>query len=195
MTTEDDPRVRAFLRVLDPEDDATGGGTASAVAAAMSASLAGMVARLSVGREGSEPEAFYRQIEAEAVGMAEALFEGGREDAAAFDAVRAAYRLPRETEEEKATRSAAIQAALVRAARVPLANAERAAAALELAGRLEGRSNPNCVSDLICARELARAALAGCLANVEINLSGIRDGEARAELETRAATLRPRARQ
>jgi formiminotetrahydrofolate cyclodeaminase len=62
MTTWNEDDVAACLKVMDPEDDQTGGGTAAAVAGAMAAGLAGMVARLSVGREGMEPDPYYREI-------------------------------------------------------------------------------------------------------------------------------------
>ncbi|MFQ5889289.1 MAG: cyclodeaminase/cyclohydrolase family protein [Gemmatimonadota bacterium] len=185
-----DANTAAFLRVLDAKDDSTGGGTASAVAGAMAAALAGMVSRLSVGKQGMEPETFYREIGGEAERLAAELFDGGRQDSEAFDAVMSAFRLPKGTNEEKAARSRAIQEATVRATRVPLANAERVGRALELAARLKGRSNPNAASDLTCAQALGRAALAGCLANVEINLAGIRDEKVRSELAARAAVLR-----
>ena len=61
-----DADLQAFLRVIDPDDNATGGGTASAVAGAMAAGLAGMVARLSVGKDGMEPDPYYHEIDAEA---------------------------------------------------------------------------------------------------------------------------------
>lgn len=182
--------VDAFLRVIDPEDDQTGGGTAAAVAGAMAAGLAGMVARLSIGRDGLEPEAYYREIDAEARVLAGALMKGGHDDSLAFGAVMRAFTLPKCTEDEKAARSRAIQEAMVGAARVPLANAERCAAVLRLVGRLEGRSNTNAASDLDVGRGLALAALRGCLANVEINVGSIRDEPTARALGERAADLR-----
>jgi len=190
-----DANVAAFLRVLDPADNATGGGTASAVAGAMGAALVGMVARLSIGREGMEPEAYYREITAEAEALADALFAGGREDSEAFDGMRAAFRLRKDTEDEKSARSAAIQDATLHGARVPLANAERCVRVLELTDALQDRSNPNAASDLQCARLLAEAGLGGCLANVAINLGSIHDASIRAELESRAASFQQRVRQ
>lgn len=182
--------VEAFLRVLDPSDNATGGGTASAVAGAMAASLAAMVARLSIGRDGMEPEDHYARIRQDGERLADELFRGGREDSMAFDAMRAAFRMPKDTEEKRAERSSAIQDATITAARVPLENAERCRRVLGLCADLEGRSNPNAASDLTCAEELARAGLFGCLANVEINLSGIGDEEVRADLTSRVGALR-----
>jgi len=185
-----DTDIAAFLKVLDPADDQTGGGTASAVAGAMAAGLAGMVARLSIGREGLEPEPFYREIDAEAQVLTGSLMNGGAEDADAFGAVMRAFTLPKCTDEEKAIRSAAIQDAMVGATRVPLENGERCARVVGLVAKLRDRSNPNAASDLEVAGALARTALEGCLANVAINLSSIRDEATVSDLEQRATALR-----
>lgn len=190
MTTWTDEDIAAFLKVIDDEDDQTGGGTAAAVAGAMAAGLAGMVARLSVGREGMEPEAYYREIDAEAQVLTGSLLRGGREDSEAFGAVMRAFTLPKCTDGEKAARSAAIQDGMVGAARVPLENAQRCASVLGLVQRLRDRSNANAASDLEVAGALARTALEGCLANVAINLESIKDENTVESLEARAAKLR-----
>jgi formiminotetrahydrofolate cyclodeaminase len=192
MTTWKDEDIAAFLKVVDAEDDQTGGGTAAAVAGAMAAGLAGMVARLSVGRDGMEPDPYYHEIDAEAQVLTGALLRGGREDAEAFGAVMRAFTLPKCTDEELATRSAAIQEGMVGAARVPLQNAERSASVLDLVARLRGRSNRNAASDLQVAGALARTALVGCLANVAINVESIKDENAALALTTRADELRER---
>lgn len=184
-----DDTVQAFLRVLDPADNSTGGGTASAMAGAMAAALVAMVARLSRGKVGMEPEAFYGQLAAEAEGVSADLFRGARLDSEAFDAVRTAYRLPKEAEAEKANRRRAIQEAMVQAARVPLSNAEGCRRAFELGSILQGRSNPHAASDLECAIHLARAGILGCLANVRINLPSIQDARLAEELEVHAERL------
>jgi formiminotetrahydrofolate cyclodeaminase len=180
----------AFIKVIDPADEKTGGGTASAVAGAMAAGLSGMVARLSVGREGPETDEYYREIDAEAQVLTAALMRGGREDSDAFGAVMNAFTLPKSTEEEKAARSRAIQDAMIGAARVPLANAERCLEVLGLVTRLEGRSNTNAASDLEVGRALAATGLEGCLANVEINVGSIKDDDAAAALSARVSELR-----
>lgn len=190
MTTWSDEDIAAFLKVVDPEDDQTGGGTASAVAGAMAAGLAGMVARLSIGREGLEDESYYREIDAEAQVLTSSLLRGGREDAEAFGAVMRAFTLPKCTDDEKAARSGAIQDGMVGAARVPLENAERCAGVLALVRRLTGRSNRNASSDLAVAGALARTALEGCLANVAINVGSIKDQQTAEALSARAAELR-----
>jgi formiminotetrahydrofolate cyclodeaminase len=186
--------VGSFLRVLDPADNSTGGGTASAVAGAMAAALVGMVARLSVSKKRAGRESFFSVARAEAERLSDTLFGGGHQDAQAYDAVRAACRLPKHTEEQGVERRQAMQHALILAARVPLANAEGCRRVLELCALLDGRSNPNAASDLECARLLAHAGLLGCLANVEINLSSITDEDVKTELSKRADELREFAR-
>lgn len=190
MKTWTDADVEAFLKVIDPEDDATGGGTASAVAGAMAAGLVGMVARVSKGKPDLESDDFYDTIDAAAQALTRELMQGGREDSEAFGAVMTAFRLPKETEEDRATRSQAIREAMVLATRVPLENATRCVRVLELARKVSARFNQNAASDLECARSLARSGAEGCLANVEINLPGVKDEEAKAELEAGARELR-----
>jgi formiminotetrahydrofolate cyclodeaminase len=185
-----DENITAFLKVLDPSDNSTGGGAASAVAGAMAGALVAMVARLSLGKEGMESETFYNELGASAETLSTELFDGGHEDSQAFEAVRRAFSLPKSSDEEKAVRHEAIQAAWIHAARVPLANAERCSQVLALGEQLRGRSNPNAASDLACAIYLARAGMLGCLENVEINLPAIKDQELAEELAERASALR-----
>ncbi len=93
--------IQTFLKVLDPEDNSTGGGTASAVAGAMGASLATMVARLSIGKDDMQPDQFYKDAIRDGEALHTRLFDGGRIDSQAFEAVRGAFRLPKATDEEK----------------------------------------------------------------------------------------------
>jgi methenyltetrahydrofolate cyclohydrolase len=183
-------RTTALMRVLDPTDNSTGGGSASAIAGSMAAALAAMVARLSSPAAGGETEATYAAIAQGGAALSEGLLAGADEDAQSFDAVMTAYRLPKGTDAEKATRRAAIQAAIIHATRVPLQNAQRCAAVQTLVSQLEGHSNPRALSDLQSAGYLARAGLLGCLANVDINLPGVKDETIAAEIRDRAAALR-----
>jgi formiminotetrahydrofolate cyclodeaminase len=112
--------LTTFLKVLDPSDNTTGGGTASAVAGAMAAALVALVARLSAGKAGMAAAPPYAEIDAEAETLSRRLLAGGQEDAAAFEAVRAAVRLPKGTDAERSVRLDAIQAAFICAAGVPL---------------------------------------------------------------------------
>jgi formiminotetrahydrofolate cyclodeaminase len=185
-----DENIAAFQKVLDPADNSTGGGTASAIAGAMAAALAAMVARLSIGKEGMEPDPFYCEIAEEAERLSDQLFRGGRDDSEAFNDVSAAYQLPKDTEEQWVQRRQAIQRGLLNATRVPLANAEWCKRTLELCEALRGHSNPGADSDLECAEHLGRAGLLGCVANVEINVRSIRDETASRELAERARELK-----
>lgn len=180
----------AFRRVLDPEDNSTGGGAASALAGAMAAALTAMVARLSLAGAGPEADEYYIPVVEDGVRLAEDLRTGAEEDAAAFDAVMAAYQLPKATEEQKAQRTPAIRAAMQHATEVPLRNAEHCLAVLRLVAKLEGRSNPRALSDLQSASYLAAAALRGCLANVDINLPSVKDEKVAAPIRSRAEALR-----
>jgi formiminotetrahydrofolate cyclodeaminase len=186
--TEED--VQAFLKVMDPADNATGGGTASAVAGAMAAGLVGMVARVSKGKPDLESDDFYDAIDAEAQDLTRELMQGGREDSEAFGAVMRSFTLPKCTDEEKAARSAAIQQAMVGATRVPLENGARCVRVLELADRVATSFNRNAESDLAVARSLAASGAEGCLDNVAINLSSVKDEATRIGLEDEANQLR-----
>ncbi len=174
MTSYPADNVEAFWKVLDPTDNATGGGTASATAGAMAAGLTAMVARLSLGK-GLQPDDYYQPIIAEAQALAIELFDGARIDSAAFEQVMAAFKLPKDTDADKAARSEAIQAGWQHAANVPLKNAQHCHRVAELAAMLASKSNPDAGSDLLCAVQLAQAGKAGCIANVQINLPSIKD--------------------
>lgn len=183
------PNVASFLKVLDPNDNSTGGGTASAVAGAMAAALVAMVARLSIGREGSKEASFYQTLISEAELLATELFTGGRRDTEAFAAVMDSFKMPRESEKQMSTRRRAIDEAMLTATRVPLTNAEKCRQILDLKQKLEGHFNPNTASDLECAGHLARAGFWGCLANVKINLPGLKNESQAAKIAKRVEEL------
>ena len=184
-------QLTAFTRVLAPNDNATGGGAASAVAGAMAAALVGMVARVSEGKKNMpEPDAFYRDMDAQAQSLSNTLLDGSNADSAAFDRVMDAFRLPKATDDEKAARTAAIQQATIGATETPLQNAKNCARVLAIAAQLEGRSNTNAASDLECAIFLATAGLKGALSNAEINIGSIKDEGLAAAFAKRVAELR-----
>jgi formiminotetrahydrofolate cyclodeaminase len=175
-----------------------GGGSASAIAGAMGAALVGMVAELTVGRRDALAHAAEiepirdeaARLRAELLGLAEA-------DAAAYEAVVRARRLPRGVDEEAEVRRAAIATATRGATEAPLRIARTAASVLELAHRLAPIGNPNAASDAGVAALLAAAAVRGAALNVRINLPYLAaDDPLRAQapgelagLETRAAQL------
>ena len=190
MTVATGAQIVAFLKVLDPEDDSTGGGAASAVAGAMAAGLAGMVARVSKGKPDMEADAYYEEIDERAQHLTRELLTGAVDDSMAFEAVMEGFRMPKDTDEQKAARSAAIQDGLGRATDVPLANAERCTEVLKLVQRLAPKHNLNAASDLDVGRRLALAALEGCVDNVEINLGSLKREAACEAFTRRLAALR-----
>ncbi len=172
--------IQTLLRVLDPSDNSTGGGAASALAGAMAASLVAMVARLSKGR--GKPDDFYEGLNQRALQIAEALMKGAEEDSRAFDRVMEAYRMPKSTPEEIEERRRAISRSLEEAAMVPLRNARLCAQILELCESLAPSANPNARSDLRCGHLLAIAGIKGCLENVKINLASLKDNSKAASI-------------
>ena len=184
-----DQNMSAFLRVLDATDNSTGGGTASSVAGAMAAGLTAMVARLSMGKKSLAPPEHYERIATEAEKLSRELFDGGFEDAAAFERVSTAYKMPGNTADAKSSRSRAIQTAMVHAAEVPLSNAGRCRRVLELGRDLEESYNTNAASDLECAGYLASAGLKGCAANVRINLAYIKDRKISEKIESKLEAI------
>ena len=184
-----DSNIAAFLKVMDVSDNSTGGGSASAIAGAMAAGLAGMVARLSMGKKDLAPTEHYETIATRAETLCKALFEGGRKDSDAFAAVSDAFSMPRGTDAEKAARSAAIKKGMTLCAEMPLQNADRCREVLELCGQLVKNYNTNASSDLECARHLATAGIKGCAANVRVNLPYLKDEDLVRTLEARIDTI------
>ena len=153
-----------------------GGGSAAALAGALSASLIQMVCDLTLGRDKyREHEEPVRQIRQKAEALHRNLLALVDRDADAYDGVMAAIRMPKETEREKAARKEAMGRANLFATETPMATAEGCVTLLGLAGALVGRSNTNALSDAGTAAMLAYAGLRGGAMNVRINLSGIGD--------------------
>ncbi|HET6845608.1 MAG TPA: formimidoyltransferase-cyclodeaminase, partial [Anaerolineales bacterium] len=186
-----------FLDQVAAATAAPGGGSVAAHVAALGAGLAEMVAGLTLGKpKYAAVEAEMQGILLEARQLRAALTEAVTEDASAYEAVMAAYRLPKDTQEQKEARDAAVQFAMLQAAQVPLDTASSAVRVLELASRCAERANVNAISDALSGAAMARAALTAASYNVRINLFGhpdriasealLRDLKA---LETRAAEI------
>lgn len=183
-----------WLEALASAHPTPGGGAASAVLIAAGAALVEMACTLTVGREKfraveplmQETAARARALRIEASGLS-------AEDAAAFDAVSAAYALPRGTSEEKAARSARIQEALHGATEVPLRTARAGVAVLDLAAAIAGKANPNVVSDVGAGALSARAGAEAAALNVEINLASLKDAAYVAQQRAAINELRARA--
>lgn len=165
-----------FLQRLASAEPTPGGGSAAALSGALAAALVSMVCRLTLGREKfAAVEAKMQQTLEQAEALRQRLTQAVDDDARAYDAVRAAYRLPRGSEAERQARSAAIEAALQEAVRVPLSVARDCAQLLDMARFVAERGNPNAASDARVAALLAEAGLRGAAYNVHINLPGLKD--------------------
>ena len=186
--------VADFLDVLASSRATPGGGAVAALAGAAGAALLGMVARLTSGRKGYEAiEARMGELAVLADQERGGLLELADRDAAAFDAVMAAHRLPRRTDDQKASRALAVQAALVTAAEVPLEIARRAADLLPFSVELVNTGNVNAVSDALSAGQMLQAATGSALANVSINLAAMTGPERAGKTRAQAEQIRERA--
>jgi methenyltetrahydrofolate cyclohydrolase len=175
--------IDEWLERLGSSASTPGGGAAAALAAAMGAALVEMVVNLTLGRPAyAEHEEHVRRIGEGAGALRRLALELVAADEAAFEAVTAAYRLPKGTDEERAARAAAIQAATAAAADPPLRVAETAARVIGLSAELPDRSNRNVLSDVGVAASLAVSALESAAINVEVNLAALRDAAARERL-------------
>jgi formiminotetrahydrofolate cyclodeaminase len=171
-----DQQVSAFLDALASAEPTPGGGTAAAIAGAMGASLLMMVAGLTKSRTGAEEERVaLAEARASLTSVRERLATLADADAAAFDQVMAAYRLPKATDADKASRKDAIQQALKAATTTPLDTLRAASDGLRLGRVVQKHGNPSAASDVDVGFGLLRAAAEGAAANVEINLESIQD--------------------
>ena len=172
----------AFTEALASAAATPGGGSAAALSGALAASLVSMVARNTAANPSfAERADTLEAIAAEAESCRQRLVGLVDDDAAAFERVLAAFRLPKETAEEKAVRSREIQASYQAAVEAPQLVSRQALDVLALAGRVAELGNPNAVSDAGVAALLAASALESAGLNVEINLGSIKDESYRAE--------------
>lgn len=168
--------VAQFLEKLASPDPTPGGGTAAAVAGAMGTGLLIMVTGLAKSNTNSDAEKAALAAARQALQpLIPALADLADADAAAFDQVMSAYRLPKATDDDKTARSAAIQAALHAATTVPLQTLRACAAAMAHVETVAAHGNRSAVSDVGVAIGLLEAAATGAEANVRINLASVRD--------------------
>lgn len=165
-----------FCQALASKEPAPGGGSASAMMAAMGIGLTAMVANLTVGKKKyAEHDQLMRDIIAGAMALQNKLAAAIDRDTEAYNGVSAVFAMPKETDEDKAKRAAAMQEALKAATLVPFEVVELSAKALALTKQAVGCSNTNCASDLGVAALALNAGAKGAWMNVLINLGGIKD--------------------
>ncbi len=170
--------VREFTELLGSDAPAPGGGASAALCGALGAALCGMVANLTLGREKyAEHQALAAQTAEKAALLQNELLKAMNDDASAYDGFMAALALPKNTDEEKAARTAALQDALIASTQSPLHTIELAAEALKLTQSLVGRSNTNAVSDLAVSALSLKAAMQGAWLNVLINVGSIKNAD------------------
>ncbi len=156
-----------------------GGGSVAAYCGVLASSLGQMVCNLTIGKQkyaGAEPRLVEIRTDLERLGAR--MRELITEDAASFEAVLQAYRLPKETDEEKAHRAAQIQLALRGAIDVPAETAQCGVDALKLLRELADIGNTNALSDVAVGAQLAQTAVRGASYNVGVNLNSISDHHA-----------------
>ena len=179
--------VEAFVEQLAAPTATPGGGSAAAATAAMAAALATMAASLSRGKKASlQHERELSDALARLGQLREELKAAIDADAESFNVVMKAYKQTKESADPDST----IDAALKQATSVPLGVAERAREIAAIVEKLRPITNPNMKSDLTTASALARAAIEGASANVEINLESMKDAAFAADVRKRAALLR-----
>lgn len=168
----------ALLEAFSSSDPTPGGGSAAALAGAVGASLLAMVAGLPKTRHGlAEDRAALDAARSALLSLRDTLAELVDRDTEAYDRVVSAFRLPRSTDEDKATRTAAVQTAFKGATEVPLAVMRACAAAMTHADTVAARGNPSASSDVLVGIELTAAGVRSARYNVEINLAALKDAE------------------
>ncbi|HEX8030162.1 MAG TPA: cyclodeaminase/cyclohydrolase family protein [Vicinamibacterales bacterium] len=183
-------KVAELLAALASPDPTPGGGTAAAIAGAMGTSLLVMVTGLAKSKNNTDQEkaalatarAALEPLTAQLTTLADA-------DTEAFNAVMAAYRLPKATDEDKAARTRAIQDALRGATVVPLDTLRACAAALDHGRIVATHGNVSAASDAGVAIGLLRAAAEGAAANVRINLVSLKDESFKTATDAETARL------
>jgi glutamate formiminotransferase len=182
--------AQPFLDAVAQPAATPGGGSVAALAGSLGASLGQMVAGLS--RKKKSQAAHVDKL-SEAVAdfqaAARALAEAIDRDAASFESVMAAYKMPQGSAQEQGYRETAIQQALEGAAQVPLEVARKSADIFERLGQLESISSPSMLSDVRVGRLMAAVAVRGAIENVSINLESIKDSSFNTRMQTESAAL------
>ncbi|MBP7221910.1 MAG: cyclodeaminase/cyclohydrolase family protein [Sedimentibacter sp.] len=170
--------VNEFAKVVASDSPVPGGGSIAALCGALSAALAEMVANLTV-RKAKYAE--YRDEMTDIINKAsllrDELLNYIKEDSLAYNEVTDAYKLPKETEEEKAYRSGKIQEGLKTATSVPLKVAEASFRIFPLAEAVVSRGNKSSVTDGLVGAMMARTGVLSAVLNIRINLDSIKDEE------------------
>lgn len=189
-----DLSLATFGSEVASDKPAPGGGSVSAFAGSLAASLVSMVSRLTLKKPEQEKNSkMAGEVLAESESLQKGLLLLVDEDSQSFTALMQAYRLPKENEQEKRKRAEEIQNRLKGAAEVPLKTAEQASRILSIANKLAEFANENALSDLQTAIYLAHASTLGATSNVTINLASTKDEDYRRRVRTKVEAIQKQA--
>ena len=170
--------IGTFADLVAEGTPSPGGGSVSAYCGVLAASLGQMVCNLTIGKKKyAESEARLLIIKPDLERLSARLRELITEDAASFEAVLGAYRLPKETDEQRVVRTETIQRALKNAVEVPLQTAELSLEVLMLLREIAEIGNSNALSDVAVGAQLAQTAVRGASYNIAVNLDSISNPE------------------
>lgn len=179
-----------WTEVLASKEPVPGGGGASALGGVLGAALGQMVANLTVGKKRyADVEEEMQQSLIRLKKLQEDLMDLADQDAEVFAPLAKAYKMPSETEEQKAEKARVMEERLLAASLVPMQMMEKASAVLNILEELEKKGSRMAISDVGVAAQFARAALLGAVMNVYINTRSMEDREKAAKLNERAGQL------
>ena len=171
-----DMTVTSYIDLLNSDAPAPGGGSASALCGAQGAALVSMVAGLTIGKKKyPDDQELCAEVAVKASKLKDALLAQVDKDTEAFNLVSEAFKLPKETDEQKAARSKAIADATLVATQVPFETMTLCLEALHFSKSLVGHSNTNAASDLGVSALNLITCMKGAWLNVLINLGGVKD--------------------
>ena len=185
-----DLKVTEFADLVASDAPAPGGGSVASLYGAIGAALTAMVGGLTQGRKKyAEYAEHAAEVQAKASDLQQRLIDVMDRDTDAFNVVSAAFGMPKDTDEQKAARSAAIQEGLKGCTKTPMEMMELCDETLTLASSMLGRFNDTCASDLGVALLSLKAGIQGAWLNVLINVGSLKDQEFAAAYRTRGEAL------
>ena len=185
-----DLKVTEFVDLLASDAPAPGGGSAAALEGAIGAALTAMVCGLTKGKKKfAEFNDLAVEAEVKALALKDRFVDVMDRDTEAFNVVSAAFGMPKETDEEKAARSAAIQKGLEGCTATPFEMMEIAVETLELTDSILGKSNDSAASDLGVSALSLRAAIQGAWLNVLINIGSLKNKELAADYRAKGEAM------
>lgn len=185
-----DKSYREIIKEASSDSPTPGGGSVAAMAACLGNAMVSMVGNLTAGKEKyAEYDEAARAVVAQTAAISEKLEKLVDEDMEVFGQFMDTLKMPKNSDEEKAVRTKALQAAYIAATEVPLTIAETCLEVLEVACDICSFGNKSAISDVGVGAYIAEAALKGALLSVDINLGGIKDQEYKAKAASRKNIL------